>query len=318
MPRRRLYGETQKRRRKPRTRLLKRANTPVRVQATQQPAPFEQSPRIEREDLEFLEAMRELDVQRMPGRGESVARRQAVERVQFLADDGEDALFQCSMARQGVTPLDGAQAPAVAEPSAAADPSPAPAPLPAADPESAPAPAAGTEPAPAVHPANGNGAAAPGDAGPAASAPPTAEAMEIDDAGEDARALMEALLREEAFEPGLKFAGAAAPPRRAKARPPWEEEEAEPDDELDLHGKTQEEAIHMVQNFLLVSQRKGLHHVLIITGRGRNSGEHGPVLKESVRRWLELNGKRFVRAFAAAPPRWGGEGALWVTLRRQR
>ena len=55
--------------------------------------------------------------------------------------------------------------------------------------------------------------------------------------------------------------------------------------------------------------------LLIITGQGHNSGERGPVLKDAVYHWLELNGDRFVASFFRAPGRYGGEGALWITLR---
>jgi DNA-nicking Smr family endonuclease len=311
MPRRRLHGRTQERRKKPRTRLLKRTDSPQRVQATQQPAPVERSPQVERDDLEFLEAMRELEVARSPWRGDSVARRQAVERVQFLAEDGERALFQRAMAQQGVAPLQGGAlaAAAGATPGAAPDE-----PAPADDP-----PSAATR-----RPESGNGgrpdaaadrSARSADGATAApSSRPAAPGTEFE-ASEDAQGLMDSLLNGEGFAPELKFAGAAAPPRSTGARPAWEDAEAEPDDELDLHGKTQEEAIHMVQNYLLVCQRQRLRHVLIITGRGHNSGAAGPVLKEAVFRWLELNGKRFARAFARAPARLGGDGAIWVTLR---
>lgn len=54
-----------------------------------------------------------------------------------------------------------------------------------------------------------------------------------------------------------------------------------PDDEIDLHGKTREEAIHMVQNFILSSHRAGFRHVLIITGRGKR----WPKDRSSKRRW---------------------------------
>lgn len=89
----------------------------------------------------------------------------------------------------------------------------------------------------------------------------------------------------------------------------------EPDGELDLHGKTQEEAIRMVQNFLLTSHRQKLREVLIITGKGLNSGEGGPVLREAVNNWLERNGGRFAKSFGWAPSRHGGDGAIWVSLR---
>ena len=320
MPRRRLHGETQKRRKKPSTRLLKRKDSPVRVQATLQPAPFERSPRVERDDLEFLEAMRELEVRRSPWRGDSVARRQSVERVQFLAEDGEAALFQRSMAHLGVAPLGGrpthpeaGRAPeAVARGASEGRPAATVAEAPAASAPGAPATATHVED---IHPAGGSQDPDAGSSGTRAMDDAQTPTITEFHADADAQRLMEALLHEGDFAPELKFAGAQAPPRRSAPRAAREDDEAEPDSELDLHGKTQEEAIRMVQNYLLVSQRQRMRHVLIITGRGHNSGAAGPVLKDAVYRWLELNGKRFVRAFTRAPARLGGEGAIWVTLR---
>lgn len=322
MPRRRLHGETQKRRKKPSTRLLKRADSPERVQATLQPAAFERTPQVEREDLEFLEAMREMEVQRGPWHGESAERRRVVEGVQFLAEEGEMALFQRSMAHLGVTPLQGdtaeAPPPSVPPAPAAATPQASAAPMPPTATEPAPASMAKPAPEPAAElsPAAASPIPVP-PAQPGAPQTPPAPAPDLTEfeLEPEARDLMASLLREEGFVPELKFAGATAPTRRRPARPAWEAPEAEPDSELDLHGKTQEEAIRMVQSFLLISQREHLRHVLIITGRGHNSGDRGPVLKDAVFRWLELNGKRFARAFARAPGRLGGEGAIWVTLR---
>jgi len=90
---------------------------------------------------------------------------------------------------------------------------------------------------------------------------------------------------------------------------------AEPDDELDLHGKTQEEAIRLVQYFLRRAAHRRLRSVLIITGRGLNSGAQGAVLRDAVQSWLERNGAPDVRSFAWAPRRLGGDGAIWVHLR---
>jgi DNA-nicking Smr family endonuclease len=87
-----------------------------------------------------------------------------------------------------------------------------------------------------------------------------------------------------------------------------------PDDEIDLHGKTREEAIHMVQNFILSSHRAGFRHVLIITGRGKRSAQ-GPILKKAVEQWLERNGTPYLHEFADAPPGLGGAGALLVFLK---
>ena len=71
----------------------------------------------------------------------------------------------------------------------------------------------------------------------------------------------------------------------------------------------------MVQSFLLTSYHRKLRHVLIITGKGLNSGAAGPVLRDAVTHWMERNGERFARSFSWAPARHGGEGAIWVVLR---
>jgi DNA-nicking Smr family endonuclease len=54
---------------------------------------------------------------------------------------------------------------------------------------------------------------------------------------------------------------------------------------------------------------------LIITGKGRNSGNQGPVLKKEVTHWLERNGKPYLREFHEAPPRFGGSGAIWLDFK---
>ncbi len=77
MSRRRLHGETQKRRKKKATKLLKRMRTVERVAVTQVPAAFERSPEIARHDIEFLEAMHDMGVRRQPGRPVSLAREEA-------------------------------------------------------------------------------------------------------------------------------------------------------------------------------------------------------------------------------------------------
>ena len=59
------------------------------------------------------------------------------------------------------------------------------------------------------------------------------------------------------------------------------------DEQIDLHGKTREEAIMIVQNFIKTCHAQGLRHVLIITGKGQHSGNRGPVLKTAVVQWLK-------------------------------
>ncbi len=90
-----------------------------------------------------------------------------------------------------------------------------------------------------------------------------------------------------------------------------------PDQEIDLHGKTREESIMIVQNFVLKCYNNKISTGLIITGKGRNSGEKGPVLNREVKIWLEQNGKSFLNDFFDAPPRYGGSGAIWLNFKKK-
>jgi DNA-nicking Smr family endonuclease len=86
---------------------------------------------------------------------------------------------------------------------------------------------------------------------------------------------------------------------------------------LDLHGMTQAQAKEAVDRFLTDSRRTGKRCVLIVHGRGLNSPDQVPILKERMREWL--NQKRVgktVLAFATARPQDGGTGAVYVLLRR--
>jgi len=86
---------------------------------------------------------------------------------------------------------------------------------------------------------------------------------------------------------------------------------------IDLHGHTVEEAKVAVEQFLTAAYAAGQRCVLLIHGRGRNSKDNRPVLKEQVRIWLS-HGRlsRLVLAFATAPLTNGGAGAVYVLLRR--
>lgn len=88
-----------------------------------------------------------------------------------------------------------------------------------------------------------------------------------------------------------------------------------PDAELDLHGKTREEAIMMVQNFVMTCHANQFRTALIITGKGHHSGNQGPVLKREVQLWLERNGKQYISDFHTAPARFGGSGAIWLNIK---
>ena len=88
------------------------------------------------------------------------------------------------------------------------------------------------------------------------------------------------------------------------------------DARIDLHGLTQHEAHQALSNFLFKSRAEGLRSVLVITGKG--IGGEG-VLRASVPKWLnEGDNQQMIRAFSYAAPKDGGEGALYVLLKRIR
>jgi DNA-nicking Smr family endonuclease len=94
------------------------------------------------------------------------------------------------------------------------------------------------------------------------------------------------------------------------------------DGRLDLHGFTQAEAHDALLHFLRTRQARGARLVLIITGKGFrgdiSAGERG-VLKRMVPMWLRLPEFRdYVIGFESAAVGHGGEGALYVTLRKNR
>jgi DNA-nicking Smr family endonuclease len=93
------------------------------------------------------------------------------------------------------------------------------------------------------------------------------------------------------------------------------------DARLDLHGMTQNRAHHALSDFLQRAHHNGLSFVLIITGKGRTSAapsERG-VLRRQVPLWLSLPEFRsLVVGFEEAHIGHGGEGALYVRIRRSR
>ncbi|MBN1847241.1 MAG: Smr/MutS family protein [Deltaproteobacteria bacterium] len=89
-------------------------------------------------------------------------------------------------------------------------------------------------------------------------------------------------------------------------------------DYIDLHGLTRETAQDAVQAFLVASRKRGYRCVLIVHGRGLNSPEQLPVLKEMLPKWLNQGpARKIVLAFATSRPYDGGTGATYVLLRRR-
>jgi DNA-nicking Smr family endonuclease len=92
------------------------------------------------------------------------------------------------------------------------------------------------------------------------------------------------------------------------------------DARLDLHGLTQTRAHHALSGFLHRAHHDGLTFVLIITGKGKmgTESERG-VLRRQVPHWLSLPEFRsLVVGFEEAHIGHGGEGALYVRIRRAR
>jgi DNA-nicking Smr family endonuclease len=86
------------------------------------------------------------------------------------------------------------------------------------------------------------------------------------------------------------------------------------EDELDLHGLTAVEARGALREFLGEALARRFACVRVVHGKGLRSGPRGPVLKHAVNVWLRKIDA--VLAFASAPRRDGGTGAVYVLLAR--
>jgi DNA-nicking Smr family endonuclease len=90
---------------------------------------------------------------------------------------------------------------------------------------------------------------------------------------------------------------------------------------IDLHGMTQARAHRALLAFLQRAYADGATFVLVITGKGRISGEarEQGVLRRQVPHWLALPEFRtIVVGYEQAHIGHGGEGALYVRVRRAR
>ena len=93
--------------------------------------------------------------------------------------------------------------------------------------------------------------------------------------------------------------------------------EIPPRKELDLHGLLKQEAHKTLKTFIVQSRRDGEQCVLIITGKGKHSLSGQSVLKEAVPQWLSKSPMNtHLLAFCPAKPRDGGDGAIYVLLRK--
>jgi DNA-nicking Smr family endonuclease len=86
---------------------------------------------------------------------------------------------------------------------------------------------------------------------------------------------------------------------------------------IDLHGLTQPVAHAALSRFIVGSAEMGRRCLLVITGKGNREGSG--ILRSEVPRWLsepDLRGR--ILTYSHAQPKHGGQGALYVLLKRRR
>lgn len=129
-----------------------------------------------------------------------------------------------------------------------------------------------------------------------------------------------------------------APPRKPPALADFERRAARQvasgklsiDARIDLHGLRLRDAHGELRAFLFAAQARGARTVLVITGKGGGSSERDNlasalgkpqrgVLRHAVPQWLaEPDLRPVVLSFTTASVRHGGDGALYVQLRKGR
>jgi DNA-nicking Smr family endonuclease len=149
-------------------------------------------------------------------------------------------------------------------------------------------------------------------------------------AQEDMQALLSSTAPEPAAATPAGIARAAAAAKPAKPGPPELHPIEKPvlkklargrldiEARLDLHGLKRAEAHNLLHDFLVRARERGMRHVLVITGKGSSLASEG-VLRREVPIWLAKPEFRpFVSGHEFAAQGHGGDGALYVRLRRQK
>jgi len=89
------------------------------------------------------------------------------------------------------------------------------------------------------------------------------------------------------------------------------------DSRLDLHGMAVSQARGQLDLFLRTMRARGERCVLVIHGKGEHSPQGIGVLRGEIAAWLSQgSSSEHVAAFTTADDREGGEGAVYVLLRR--
>ena len=156
----------------------------------------------------------------------------------------------------------------------------------------------------------------------AAKAPAALAATEASDLASHAASPKSLPLAKTPRAPRPETAPAAPPlaPLGRRERAQLSRGRKEIDARLDLHGMTQMRAHRALLGFLQRAHHDGLTFVLVITGKGKigTESERG-VLRRQVPQWLSLPEFRsLVVGFDEAHIGHGGEGALYVRIRRSR
>ncbi len=133
---------------------------------------------------------------------------------------------------------------------------------------------------------------------------------------EHLRALVEGGTRFETSDDGKHVEG-----RRVDVPPDWlrrlRRGQLPIDARIDLHGLRAGDARAKLTSFLEAQRARGERCVLVIHGKGEHSPEGTGVLRGEVGAWLSQgSASPHVAAFATAQPHDGGEGAIYVLLRR--
>lgn len=98
-----------------------------------------------------------------------------------------------------------------------------------------------------------------------------------------------------------------------------------PEGKIDLHGMTLDRAHPTLTRFILKAQAQGKRLVLVVTGKGKQRDDGGPipvrfgVLRHQVPQWLSMPPlSSAILQVTQAHIRHGGGGAYYVYLRRNR
>ena len=138
-----------------------------------------------------------------------------------------------------------------------------------------------------------------------------------------------------AFEIGAKKTSTSVPPFPKASTPDVKMDrkafgqlkrgKLKPEARLDLHGMTLAQAGPMLTRFIGDTHARGLRLVLVITGKGKDRDDGGPipvprgVLRRQVPDWLSRPPlSAMVLQVAEAHLKHGGDGAFYVYLRRRK